>query len=78
MRNVFLVLVSLSLVGLSACQKPVPVPEVVLAAPAAVVPVSQQIEAQENHCASCHTDKDRLISTAKPEEMVEAESSGAG
>ena len=31
-----------------------------------------------DHCASCHTDKEQLISTAKPEEIVEKESSGAG
>lgn len=31
-----------------------------------------------DYCASCHTDKEQLISTAKPEEIVEKESSGAG
>lgn len=78
MRNVFLVLVLLSLVWLPACQNRMLMPEAVLPAPAAVIPVSQQIEVQENHCVSCHTDMDQLISTAKPEEEVEAESSGAG
>ena len=32
----------------------------------------------DNECLSCHSDKDRLISTAKEEEVVEAESSGVG
>ena len=31
-----------------------------------------------NHCLDCHTDKDRLISTAKPEEEVVSENEGAG
>ncbi|WP_322506899.1 hypothetical protein [Anaerolinea sp.] len=29
-------------------------------------------------CLECHTDKDRLIDTAKPEEKVVSESEGAG
>ena len=31
-----------------------------------------------NHCLDCHTDKDRLISTAKPEEEIISENEGAG
>ena len=31
-----------------------------------------------DYCAACHTDKEQLISTAKPEEIVEKESTGAG
>jgi len=32
----------------------------------------------EDHCLNCHTDKDRLIDTAAPEEEVVEESSGEG
>ena len=31
-----------------------------------------------NYCLDCHTDKDRLISTAKVEEEVISENEGAG
>ena len=34
--------------------------------------------AESNHCLDCHSDKQELIDTAKPEEVVESESSGAG
>jgi hypothetical protein len=33
---------------------------------------------QVNYCVECHTDKDSLIRTAKPEEEVVEESEGAG
>ncbi|MEW6030699.1 MAG: hypothetical protein ACOYZ8_03470 [Chloroflexota bacterium] len=44
-----------------------------------VAPSSETPEpVAENYCLSCHTDKEELIETAKPEEVVEAESSGTG
>ena len=34
--------------------------------------------AENNECLKCHSDKDRLVETAKPEESVESESKGVG
>ena len=44
-------------------------------------PIQTQINvkaAESDECAACHTDKQRLIDTARPEEVVEKESAGAG
>ena len=35
-------------------------------------------EPQANYCVECHTDKDMLIDTARPEEEVISENEGAG
>jgi hypothetical protein len=45
----------------------------------APVPVKMNIKPVESdECAACHKDEQHLIETAKPEEIVEKESSGAG
>jgi len=35
-------------------------------------------ELEVNECLDCHSDKERLIETAKEEELAESESSGVG
>jgi len=47
--------------------------------PIGVAPTpTSQTPAEPNECLNCHVDKQRLIDTAKPEEVVESESSGVG
>jgi hypothetical protein len=68
----------IAVIILSACAQTTtpsypPVPDAILASNVAV-----GVQPQANECLACHTEKDRLIETAKPEEVVEKESSGAG
>jgi hypothetical protein len=62
-------------------------PDSQTASQAKVNPLTVQVSAQnanvvaeleESECLNCHADKERLIETAKEEEVVEAESSGVG
>jgi hypothetical protein len=47
--------------------------------PIAIAPVpTSQATPEPNECLNCHSDQQRLIDTAKPEEVVESESSGVG
>lgn len=43
-----------------------------------LISASEQTVVENNECLNCHSDKDRLIETAKPEAVVEAESKGVG
>ncbi len=47
---------------------------VVTEAPAAAAPTAETVD----NCVDCHTNKQMLIDTAKPEEPVESESEGVG
>lgn len=76
-RLVLGALVALAML-LSSCA-----PQVETPAPAMDVPVETEAETvsapDSSECLACHTDKDRLIQTAKPEEPDhEAESKGVG
>ncbi len=70
------------LVLLAACARsPQPTPTAQVeqpVAPAASPTPAATAVAQVDYCVECHTDKDRLIETAKPEEVVVEESEGAG
>jgi len=56
--------------------------DVPLSTPASLsTPVSAEnspASAEPDYCLDCHTDKQRLIDTAKPEEKVASESKGEG
>ncbi len=69
------------LILLAGCVRtPQPVPTATREAPTQPLVATETATAQPqvNYCVECHTDKDRLIQTAKPEEEVVEESEGAG
>ena len=67
---------------LAGCQAvtPEPVPTDTAIPPTPTIEPTETIEvvADVDYCVDCHTDKEQLISTAKPEEVAEEESSGVG
>jgi hypothetical protein len=66
------------LAGCARATQPVPTATPPLPTQPAVPTATLTDEPQVNYCVECHTDKDRLIQTAKPEEEVISESEGAG
>jgi hypothetical protein len=83
MRKLFIFMCISCLFFLAGCAtstpEPTPEPEptaLPTEAPTSV-PTPEPTEVVD-YCVNCHTDKEQLISTAKPEEVAEEESSGVG
>jgi hypothetical protein len=83
MRRYLAVALSLLALLLAACQKAAPEdPATTDALPTAkALPTAEPTAnalAEGDYCLGCHSSKEQLISTAKPEEVVEEESKGVG
>jgi len=79
MRRYWIILVAFLMLVLAGCQQATT--EQSEATPTEASPTimpTEEVVSQVDYCLSCHTDKEQLISTAKPEEPVEAESKGVG
>jgi len=84
LRTFFLLGLTTGLLGLFGCAKATPPTE----APTQPQPSENTPDpepafpseptAEVNYCLDCHTDKERLIETAKPEEKVVSENKGTG
>ncbi len=77
MRKLWPILGTLAVLLLAGCQQATsqaPTPTTTPAQPVAQPTAAAKVD----YCLSCHTDKEQLISTAKPEEPVESESKGVG
>ena len=83
MRKLVLYLSMLCLLFLAGCATatpeptPEPEPSPIPSETPTVVPTPVPTEAVD-YCVGCHTDKEQLISTAKPVVEAESESSGVG
>ncbi len=80
---IFALLLTIFFLSLSGCTGATPPSEEVAEEPteepAPEPEPAPVVEAEEvDHCLDCHTDKESLVSTAKPVEIVVAESEGAG
>ena len=83
-RFLFTLLLTLLFMSLSGCTGATPAPATPTDEPIEeesapveeVATVSEPVEV--NNCLECHTDKDSLIDTAKPEEVVVSENEGEG
>ena len=83
LRIIFILLWAMLFLSLSGCAGATPVPEASTeGSTEEIAPDSELVSimdtAEIDHCLDCHTDKERLISTAKPEEVVIVENEGEG
>ena len=79
LKKAWLLLLICMLLYLAGCQAatPAPVPTNTAVPPTPTMEPTEVV-VEVDYCVSCHTDKEQLISAAKPEEVVEKESSGVG
>ncbi len=80
---IFTLLLTMLFLSLSGCTGAAPITEEPVEEPteepAPEPEPAPVVETEEvDHCLDCHTDKENLVSTAKPVEVVVAESEGAG
>ncbi len=79
----YTLLLTMLLLSLSGCAGATPIPETPTEGPVEETAPTPELatvsEPEEtDYCLDCHADKERLIDTAKPEEIVESENEGAG
>jgi len=79
MQKVWRILPVFLVLFLAGCQAatPEPVPTSTAVPPTPTIEPTEVV-VEVDYCVSCHIDKEQLISTTKPEEVVEKESSGVG
>ena len=80
MRKIITFVLASMLLFLAGCQTatPEPVPTNTAVPPTPTVEPTVEVVVEVDYCVSCHTDKEQLISVAKPVEEKESESSGVG
>lgn len=80
MRKIITFVLASMLLFLAGCQTatPEPVPTNTVVPPTPTVEPTVEVVVEVDYCVSCHTDKEQLISVAKPVEEKESESSGVG
>jgi hypothetical protein len=80
MRKMLIFVLASVLLFLAGCQATTPesVPTSTPIPPTPTIEPTVEVVVEEDHCVSCHTDKEQLISVAEPEEDSESESSGVG
>ena len=78
MRRIWPIFLALLLFLLVGCQTATPEEPVSTKTAAPTTESTMEPAIEVDYCISCHTDKEQLINTAKPEEVVEEESKGVG